>query len=358
MQSGFLRILMRVLLSVLLAAALSGAALPVQAAAELPKAASALQIQGPYATVRSSGAQAYAGPGVGFWSLGRLRANAIVPIVGVSADRQFWQVNTVLGLVWVRDADVIATNADGVPVVEVGSIGRTVVNSAVRAGPSTQAARLAILPRGSQFYIIGTNADGTWLNIRYRFGEGWVATVNTDRASSTAPRTPSAGTPAPGLPRADIPRAIVNTGALNLRSGPGVFFTSIGVLAQGESLPILARTSDDAWLLVQSRFGRGWLDARLVRTTNYLGNVPIIRYADAAANGVIAATTINATNLRAGPSVTFNVIAVIPPGTQVTLLGQSRNRAWWFVGTPLGKGWVSKETVRTLGGTSLVPVLP
>ncbi len=354
MRSGF----MRILLSVLLAAALGGAALPVQAAAKLPTAVSAQQIEGPYATVRSAGAQAYAGPGIGFWSLGRLRANAIVPIVGVSADRQFWQVNTAFGAVWVRNADVIATNADGVPVVEVGLIGRAVVGSAVRAGPGAQAARLATLPRGSQFYIIGTNADGTWLNIRFQFGEGWIATVNTDQANLVAPRTPSVGTPAPDLPRADIPRAIVNTGALNLRSGPGVFFTTIGVLAQGDSLPILARTSDGAWLLVQSAFGDGWLNASLVRTTNYFGNVPIIRYADAAANGVIAATTINATNLRAGPNIAFDVVAVLPPRIEVALLGQSRDRTWWFVGTPLGEGWVSKETVRTLGGTSLVPVLP
>jgi uncharacterized protein YraI len=354
MRSGLLRIL----LSVLLAALLSGVAMPIQAAVEQARAPLAQQIDGPYATVRSSGAQAYAGPGSGFWSLGRLRANSVVPIIGVSADRQFWQVNTAFGVVWVRNAEVVATNADGVPVVDVGLIGRAVVGSVVRAGAGTQAARLATLPRGSQFYILGTSADGKWLNIRFQFGEGWIATVNTDQAGLVAPSAPSSGTPAPELPRTDIPRAIVNTGALNLRSGPGVFYTTIGVLAQGDSLPILARTSDGAWLLVESAFGRGWLNASLVRTVNYFGDVPIIRYADAAADGVIAATTINATNLRAGPNVAFDVIAVLPPSIEVALLGQSRDRAWWFVGTPLGEGWVSKETVRTLGGTSLVPVLP
>lgn len=354
MRSGVLRSFLGVLLAALLSSTLSSA----WAASEPSTGMLSAQIDGPYATVRSSGATLYAGPGVGFWTLGRLRANAIVPIIGISTDQQFWQVNTPFGAGWVRDAEVSATNVEGVPMVEVGLIGRVVVNSVVRAGPGVQAARLGTLGRGRQFYILGTNADGSWLRIRYQFGEGWIATVNTDQAGSLDLVAPSAGTPAPELPRTDIPRAIVNTGALNLRSGPGDFFTSLGVLAQGESLPIIGRTSDNAWLLVESALGEGWLNARLVRTENFFGNAPIIRYADAAANGVIAATTINATNLRAGPSVAFEVLNVIPPNTEVALLGQSRDRAWWFVSTPLGEGWVSKETLRTRGGTSLVPILP
>lgn len=354
MRSGFLRIFAMIALVVVL----SGALMPLQAASERAQTALSAQIDGPYATVRSNGATAYAGPGLGFWTLGRLRANAIVPIIGVSADGQFWQVNTPFGVAWVRNAEVIATNAEGVGVVEVGLIGRVTVGSVVRAGPGTQAARLATLARGRQFFILETNADGSWLRIRYQFGEGWIATANTDQASLIPRTAPPEGAPSSELPRTDIPRAIVNTGALNLRSGPGDFFTSLGVLAQGDTVPIIGRTSDNAWLLVETAFGTGWLNARLVRTTNFFGNAPIIRYADAAADGVIAATTINATNLRAGPNIAFDVLGVIPPNTEVALLGQSRDRAWWFVRTPLGEGWVSKETVRTRGGTSLVPILP
>lgn len=317
----------------------------------------AQQIDGPYATVRSSGAQAYAGPGVGFWTLGRLRANLVVPIIGVSADQQFWQVNTALGVVWVSNREVVASNAESVPVVDVGLIGQATVGSVVRAGPGPQAARLATLPRGSQFYILGTNADGSWLNILYRLGEGWIATVNTDQVGLTAPSTPSAGALRAELPRTGIAQAIVNTGALNLRSGPGNFFTSLGVLAQGESLPIVGRTPDNAWLLVESAFGLGWVNAALVRTQNYFGNAPIIPYAQANADGVIAATTIAATNLRSGPNVAFDVVAVLPPSTEVALLGQSRDRGWWYVSSPFGEGWLSKQTVRTRGGTNLVPIL-
>ncbi|MDW8300219.1 MAG: SH3 domain-containing protein [Anaerolineae bacterium] len=348
--------LLRIFALVLLFAMLSRAALPVQATSERFEVASDAQIEGPYATVRSAGATAYAGPGIGFWTLGRLRANAIVPIIGVSADRQFWQVNTPFGVVWVRNVEVIATNADNVPVIDVGLIGRVTADSVVRAGPGTQAARLSTLARGRQFFVLGTNADGSWLRIRYQFGEGWIATVNTDQAGRVSLGAPSAG--APELPRTDIPRAIVHTGALSVRSGPGDFFTTLGVLTQGESVPIIGRTSDNAWLLVESAFGTGWLNARFVRTENFFGNAPIIRYAEASANGTVAAITINATNLRSGPNRAFDVLGIVPPNTEVALLGQSRDRAWWFVRTPIGEGWISKETVRTRGGTSLVPILP
>ncbi|MFQ3536501.1 MAG: SH3 domain-containing protein [Aggregatilineales bacterium] len=354
MRSGVLRISLCVLLAVLL----SDTLLSARAASELVTAALSAQIDGPYATVRSNGATAYAGPGLGFWTLGRLRANATVPIIGISADRQFWQVNTPFGVAWLRDAEVSATNAENVPVIDVGLIGRVTVGSVVRAGAGVQSARLATLARGRQFYILGTSADGSWLRIRYQFGEGWIATANTDQAGLVEPGAPITGTPAPDLPRTGIAIAIVNTGALNLRSGPGDFFTSLGILAQGERLPIIARTSDNAWLLVESELGRGWLNARFVRTENFFGNAPIIRYADAAADGVIAATTINATNLRAGPNIAFEVLSIVPPNTEVALLGQSRDRAWWFVRTPVGEGWVSKETLRTRGGTSSVPILP
>jgi N-acetylmuramoyl-L-alanine amidase len=353
MRSGYFR----VILSMVLAALMLSNGLAVQAHS-LPQTADQVQqISGAVATVRSSGAQAYAGPGTGFWRLGRLRANLIVPIIGVSADRQFWQLNTAIGVVWVSAADVVASGTEGVPTIDVGRIGRSTVNSAVRVGAGVEAARLAVLPRGGQFYILGTNADGSWLRIRFEFGEGWIATTNTDQVGTITPDAPNAPD-APDLPRTDVARAVVSASALNLRSGPGDFFTSLGVLAQGATFPILARTPDGAWLQVETDFGKGWLNVRFLRTLDYFGRAPIIRYADAAADGIIAGTTRSSTNLRKGPNLAFDSIGVIPPNTEVAILGQSPDRAWWLVKTDLGEGWVNIATLRTRGGTNYVPVLP
>jgi uncharacterized protein YraI len=307
------------------------------------------QISGPFATVGANGANGYAGPGVGFWVVGRLRANAIVPVVGVNASKTFWQVETPFGKVWVAASAVRATGANDVPVVNPGVIGTvTAARAAVRNGPGTGASQLAVLRRGQQFFIVGRLPDATWLEIRYEFGTGWVSAALTDSKAAAAevPQTSSG------------PRATVNASFINVRSGPGIGFTSIGRLRGGDVVPIIGKNSDGSWLLVETRFGNGWVNIGVVTTADYFGNAPVIgEDSSKAGKASLAAITRTTVNLRKGPSVAFDSLGTIAGSTQLTILGQSADKGWWYVESPIGKGWVSKAVVSVTGDTSGVPVV-
>jgi uncharacterized protein YgiM (DUF1202 family) len=156
-----------------------------------------------------------------------------------------------------------------------------------------------------------------------------------------------------------VPRAIVNTGVLNVRSGPGVQFTSLGTLSGGTIVPIIGRTKNGTWVLVDTEFGAGWVNITLVVTRDYFGNAPIVddRETRVAATPT-AIVTAGSLNVRSGPNVAFDSIGSVKMMEIVTLLGQSPDRAWWFVESPIGKGWVAKSGVSVAtGSTSRVPVI-
>src|SRR5262245_41836551 len=147
----------------------------------------AYQGAGATATASSQGVIVYAGPGKGFWWVGTLRPSEVVPLLGISPDQQFFQVASRKGNGWVFHDEVSIANAGGLATVDPGPIGRITAGVAnVRGGPGIGARALATLPRGAQFFVLGQQPDGSWLNIRYAFGTGWVATSLTDLKGKVA----------------------------------------------------------------------------------------------------------------------------------------------------------------------------
>ncbi len=307
------------------------------------------QVSGAVATVVVARASIWAGPGRGFWWIGFLFRNATVPLLGVSADGQWWQVNTPDGIGWLRGLDV-TTNTSAVPVIDPGPIGIITAGVAVvHAGPGIGAQQVALISHGSQFFIIGRRPDGSWLEIRYRFGRGWVAASVTDQAGAAQSNVSAS---------VGGPRAIVNTGALNVRTGPGFGFASIGVLRGGEVVPIIGRNKAGDWLQVQTPFGDGWINIVFVITKDYFGSAP---ETSGQATGALTAATFRvlggSANVRSGPGVGFPVLFTVDTGMTFSIIGQSRDRLWWYIDTPFGKGWINKQLGQSSGAISSVPVV-
>lgn len=57
------------------------------------------------------------------------------------------------------------------------------------------------------------------------------------------------------------PTVFARSTAVNLRGGPGTTFAVTGQLRQGESLPIIGRTADNAWWQVRTAAGSAWVAA-------------------------------------------------------------------------------------------------
>ncbi len=157
-------------------------------------------------------------------------------------------------------------------------------------------------------------------------------------------------------------RAIVNAGALNVRTGPGFIFKSMGKVKGGTVLPIIGRSKDGLWLQVTSPFGPGWVSITFVFTKDYFGSAPIT---SGSAAGALTEATFKAlggsVNVRSGPGLAFDSVFSADAGQVFTIKGQSRT-GWWYVegtvGTKVVKGWINKQFGQASGDIAGVPFIP
>ncbi|MCC7449249.1 MAG: SH3 domain-containing protein [Anaerolineae bacterium] len=313
------------------------------------------QTTSPSVAVIAARATLWAGPGRGFWTLGSLPRNETVPALGKSADGQFYQVNSRLGVGWLLTSDIDARNAASVTVIDPGTIGYvTAARAIVRGGPGIESAAIASLSSGTQFYVIGRRPDGSWLEIRYRYGRGWIAASVTNFAGGAAVNT---NAPATNYG----PYAIVNTGALTVRTGPGFEFAAMGTLRGGVAVAIIGKNQDGTWLQVRTVFGSGWVNINFVITKDYFGSVPVTENRPGQVGGLQPAILLvlgGSANVRSGPNTAFPVLFTVNTGERLSILGQSRDKAWWYVQAASGaKGWINKALGQASGTVSAVPVL-
>jgi len=302
----------------------------------------------PTALVTAARAVVYAGPGAGFWSFGSLRQGAAVPVIGVVEDESFWKVKTDIGVGYVRATDVTVTGGETVEIVDPGPMARVTADSAVvRFGPGPTASRVGVLATGAQFFVLSAQPDGTWIEILFKSGRGWVNASLTDVTADVLDMVPQA----PG------PTAIVNTSFLNVRSGPGLQYTKVTTLPGSTVVPIIGQNKTGSWLLVTTPAGDGWLNAQEVITRNYYGGAPVVNPTETSAELSYNGKMKTSANLRSGPGLAFDSLGVVADGSTVKILGQSRDKAWWYVdaGTSLGNGWINKSVITTERDFSNLP---
>ena len=71
-------------------------------------------------------------------------------------------------------------------------------------------------------------------------------------------------------------RAIVNTGNLNIRSGPSADFSIVTTVRGGTELAVAGRTRDGVWFYVTGSFGDGWLNSQFVLFRGNYASIPVI----------------------------------------------------------------------------------
>ena len=70
--------------------------------------------------------------------------------------------------------------------------------------------------------------------------------------------------------------AAVNTGTLNIRSGPGVIFSIIGKLQYNEQITLIGKASSGTWVQIRTVGGTvGWVNSILIRTYADFSLLPV-----------------------------------------------------------------------------------
>ncbi len=166
---------------------------------------------------------------------------------------------------------------------------------------------------------------------------------------------------------------ITFSGSCNVRSGPGLSYTSIGSVTSGSTLPYLSQTSVDSrgvtWYKVSFRETYGWVSSVYATPTNtpgiatYGGGTGGESYSSGTSSSSSTSTTTSAyvratgtVNVRSGPGLSYDSINTLHEGEEVPYLGNSsydsRGVLWYQIQDySYGTYWVSSTYAELVGGT-------
>ena len=136
----------------------------------------------------------------------------------------------------------------------------------MRAEPSTASSVLGIIPATTRIEITGRDPGGNWWQINYPQGvdgKGWVTAQYITTAST--PQVPTIGGAEVEPNTGNV--AIVQQ-QLNVRSGPGTDFNSLGTLNPQDMVSLTGKDPNGAWLQIEfptGPGGKGWVNAAFVQ---------------------------------------------------------------------------------------------
>lgn len=253
----------------------------------------------------------------------------------------------------------VAAAPSAAPVVQSGAtatIGTGALN--VRSGPGIGYGVVTVCYQGQVVTMIGRNSNNSWVKIRLGTGhEGWVSApyiIPTVAIASLPLADGSSTTPPPSTAASGT----VATGALNIRSGPGVGYGTITAVYRGTAFTLLGRNGDGSWAKIRLSSGtEGWVNASLITANVAISTLPVLDSSTPTTTpGGVVAT--GALNVRYGPGVSYGVIQAIQQGNYFTLLGRNNDSSWVKIRLISGtEGWVNAALITPSVAVSTLPVL-
>lgn len=146
----------------------------------------------------------------------------------------------------------------------------------VRAEPSTASNVLGMIPPNTRVEITGQDPGGNWWQINYAQGtdgKGWVTAQYVTTAST--PEVPVIGGDETDPNNGKV--AVIQQ-QLNVRSGPGTDFNSLGTLNPQDLVSLTGKDPNGSWLQIEftpGPEGKGWVNAAFVQAQG-VESLPII----------------------------------------------------------------------------------
>jgi len=146
---------------------------------------------------------------------------------------------------------------------------------------------------------------------------------------------------------------------INVRSGPDVSYSSIGILNRGEKVQIIGKDPSGGWygiLYPSGPKGLGWVIATYIQAGETTG-LPVLALQETG-SGLTGKAT-QTLNVRSGPGTGYEVLGMIQPDTLLVLIGKNEAATWLQIEYASGegsKGWVAAAYVQ-MNDTASLPVL-
>ncbi len=316
--------------------------------------------------------------------------NRVYPLLGVEFidNRPFYQVNYAqYGVVWSDRFRVRPLNCGGQTVIEATRVvGTLPIGNAtsfefqtgdemIVAGPGRDGLIEVLAPDGSRGLVPVDATQSATTDTTY-ICDGVATTsvgvpVTTVTTTTVNPGQGGGGVTAAATSGA---RLVVNTGNLNIRSGPSASYGIVATVPGGTELPVTAVYEDGIWYQVATSAGLGWVNFEFTLARGDFSRVPQINFGSLTAASIGQANTATAVtsvvtsaarvvvntpnlNVRSGPSAQFSVVATVSGGTELAVLGVADDGVWYLVDGTFGRGWLNNEFVLFRGDYNAVPVL-
>jgi len=251
----------------------------------------------------------------------------------------------------------------------------TATTVALGDAPGAGSRTLPVVEAGTEAFLRNISGDGNFIQIELAGGEvGWIPfssarqrtetptdglDLSTVQAASATAGVVTGPSNVPAPLTLNTPHVVVNTGYLNIRSGPGAQYTTVATVPGGTELPVLGIARDRVWYLVQGNFGRGWLNIEFAIFRGVIDNVPIIN-PDAIVNGDLAqpvAVVSAPVALYAAPGTNFGVLGTVNAPAELSIVARTADATWVQVNTQIGFGWILSSQVVLRGDLSRAPIV-
>ena len=293
--------------------------------------------------------------------------------------RKFWLIAFALLL------GVILVGQASTQDVAAQTIGFATINTeskSVHANPDTTSTVIDTVFQDDIVLLLGRNEDSSWVYvITPNLFNGWITTTNitADIPITSLPVVSPSSTPIPiptNLPEiTSVPATgTVNTGRLNVRSGPGVEFGIVTTLNFGDTVGLIARNADSTWLYIRTTQNvEGWVNARYITTSYPITSLPVVGSTATSTPGAPVATatppgptaapstayvTASTLNVRAAAGLSYPRVDQVYNSNAMWVNGRNLDTTWVSVITPDNvAGWVNSKYVTSNINFTTLPVI-
>jgi len=248
-------------------------------------------------------------------------------------------------------------------------IARAYRTVSVRSGPGTQYDIIGQLNSGNEVHITGRSDDESdWLRIDFQGSDGWLAyfTVtilgDVDQLAIVSPHDDQENTPVhpvatPLMLQASSSVFVTTYRRVNVRSGPGSEYLSVGNLEAGSTADVTGRSNDNEWLRINFGDTSGWVAFFVVSLTGSLDNIESVEVSPDALteepqNTLEIVTRYN-TNLHEQPTLDSSILDIIPFNTSLRVDARSDVLGTWLHVDYNGHdGWLLRALASIMGELS------
>ncbi|WP_416420375.1 SH3 domain-containing protein [Priestia aryabhattai] len=229
------------------------------------------------------------------------------------------------------------TTAPTTPPAESTTYTVTASTLNVRSGAGTNYASIGSVTKGQKLSVM--SKSGSWYKINYNGRTGYVSSDYVQASGTTT---------APTTPPAESTTYTVTASTLNVRSGAGTNYASIGSVTKGQKLSVMSKSG--SWYKINYNGRTGYVSSDYVQASGTT-MAPTTPPAESTTYTVTASTL----NVRSGAGTNYASIGSVTKGQKLSVM--SKSGSWYKINYNGRTGYVSSDYVQA-SGTTTAPTTP